>query len=91
MWESAKELVTAVSDPVAWATERRIRLGGLDPVDPRLLDEALDGFRNEWITGPGGIRVILDRRGMARILQRHHPRYFNADSARGRNTSLLGR
>ena len=64
-------------------------LGGLDPADPKLLNDVLTGYKNQWLTGPNGDRFLVDKDDLSTILSRHHPRFFDGD-AKGLNTSFDG-
>ena len=54
-------------------------LGDLDPANPALLDSALDGFSRQNLNVPPNGNVSLTPEAMRRILEKHHPRHFNAD------------
>lgn len=66
-------------------------LGDLDPVDPSVLNAALEGFQKGEFN-LNGQRILLEKDDMATILSRHHPRYFGGDGtgARDLNTSFDG-
>jgi hypothetical protein len=64
-------------------------LGKLDPADPVLLQKALEGYQKRTLTGPNGVRILVERADIERILKRHHPRFFDGNPSR-QNTSFAG-